>query len=147
MIPILCGSFHHFMFNGDHPERDELLMTALDALRQATAGQRVLAVASVDLAHVGPAFGDDFTIDAARRQQVQQADEGLITAVTNGDAARFYQQITAVQDRHRVCGFAPIYLMLRYLDSVSSGRQVAYAHCPADPDNHSLVSICGLLLD
>jgi MEMO1 family protein len=147
MIPILCGSFHHFMLNGDHPERDKLLTKALDALRQATAGRRVLAVASVDLAHVGPVFGDDFTMDAARRQQVQQADEGLITAVTNGDAAQFYQQIAAVQDRHRVCGFAPIYLMLRYLDSVSSGRQVAYAHCPADPDNHSLVSICGLLLD
>jgi MEMO1 family protein len=147
MIPILCGSFHHFVTNGYHPGQDELLLTALDALRQATAGQRVLAVASVDLAHVGPAFGDTFIMDISRRQQLQQADEGLITAVTAGDAAHFYRQIATIEDRNRVCGFAPIYLMLRYLDSVSSGRQVAYAHCPADPDDHSLVSICGLLLD
>lgn len=147
MIPILCGSFYHFMANGSHPARDELLMTALDALRQATAGRRVLAVASVDLAHVGPAFGDNFIIDHSQRRQIQQADEGLITAVAQGDAARFYQQIVTVQDRNRVCGFAPIYLMLRYLEAVNDGHQVAYDQCPADPENHSLVSICGLLLN
>ena len=147
MIPILCGSFYHFMGNGQHPAQDDLLMTALDALRQATAGKRVLAVASVDLAHVGPAFGDQFIMDQPRRQQVQQADEGLITAVTRGQAATFYDQITAVRDRNRICGFSPVYLMLRYLDSIENGRCVAYAQCPADPDNHSLVSICGLLLD
>lgn len=147
MIPILCGSFYHFMGNGSHPAQDELLMTALDALRQATAGKRVLAVASVDLAHVGPAFGDSFVMDQPRRQQLRQADEGVITAVTQGNAASFYDQIAAERDRNRICGFSPIYLMLRYLESISHGTAVAYDQCPADPDNHSLVSICGLLLD
>ncbi len=147
MIPLLCGSFYHFMGNGSHPAQDELLMTALDALRQATAGKRVLAVASVDLSHVGPAFGDNFIMDQTRRQQLHQADEGVITAVTQGDAADFYRQIANVHDRNRICGFSPIYLMLRYLDSVSNGRSLAYDQCPADPDSHSLVSICGLLLD
>jgi MEMO1 family protein len=147
MVPILCGSFYHFMGNGSHPAQDERLMTALAALRQATSGKRVLAVASVDLAHVGPVFGDNFVMDPDRRQQLQKEDEAIITAVMQGDAAHFYQRIAAVEDRNRVCGFAPIYLMLHYLESVNGGHQVAYAQCPADPNNHSLVSICGLLLD
>jgi MEMO1 family protein len=147
MIPILCGSFYHFMSNGSHPGRDERLLSALDTLRQATAGKRVLAVASVDLAHVGPAFGDDFIMDRSRQQQLRQEDEAVITAVKQGDSARFYQQIAAVQDRNRICGFAPIYLMLQYLESINGGQTVAYDQCPADPNNHSLVSICGLLLD
>jgi MEMO1 family protein len=147
MIPILCGSFYHFMSNGSHPAQDQRLLTALDALRQATAGKRVLAVASVDLAHVGPAFGDNFIMDQSRRQQLRQEDAAVLTAVKQGDADRFYQQIAAVQDRNRICGFAPIYLMLQYLEAINGGQAVVYEQCSADPDNHSLVSICGLLLD
>jgi hypothetical protein len=36
--------------------------------------------------------------------------------------------------------------LLRYLEQ-SQGREVAYRHCPADAQDTSLVSICGLLLD
>jgi hypothetical protein len=51
-----------------------------------------------------------------------------------------------VQDRNRICGFSPIYLMLRYLSGVEDGVRVDYQHCSADERNESLVSICGLLL-
>jgi AmmeMemoRadiSam system protein B len=147
MAPILVGSFHHFVTNGGHPERDELLMTAVDTLKRETAGRNVLVVASVDMAHVGPAFNDEFVMDESRRDWLWAQDEGLMTAVLKGDAAGFYDQIAAVKDRNRICGFSPIYLMLRYLESVENGIKVAYQHCPADEQNHSLVSIGGLLLE
>jgi len=66
-------------------------------------------------------------------------------AIRRGDAADFYRQIFLVQDSNRICGFAPLYLMLRFLEA-TDGVQVAYAHCPADATDTSLVSICGLLL-
>ena len=147
MVPVLVGSFHHFMINGSHPGRDELLMTAVDTLKRETAGKNILVVASVDMAHVGPVFNDDFVMDAVRREQLRAQDEGLITAVLQGDADSFYDQIAAVQDRNRICGFSPIYLMLRYLETVKKGVKVDYQHCPADEQNHSLVSISGLLLE
>ncbi len=151
MVPILCGSFHHFVANGSHPAEDDLLETAVAALRRETAGKKVLAVASVDLAHVGPNFGDAFPMDAPRRAALQVADDNLIQAVLRGDAADFYDQIAAVQDRNRICGFSSIHTMLRYLDSgedrQTTGQQIAYDHCSADPEDTSLVSICGLLLD
>lgn len=146
MIPILCGSFHHFVTNGHHPASDPQLNILLDILKQESEGKRVLAVASVDLAHVGPNFGDPFVMDKIRRQKLQEQDEQLMEATRTGAAATFYQEIAQVQDQNRICGFSSIYLMLRYLEN-QSGRTVAYSQCPADPQDHSLVSICGLLLD
>ncbi|MCB9419035.1 MAG: AmmeMemoRadiSam system protein B [Ardenticatenaceae bacterium] len=146
MVPILCGSFHHFVTNGGYPEQDNLLNTAVATLRRVTAGKKVLAVASVDLAHVGPNFGDDFLMDAPRRTRLRKEDDRLIQTVLQGDAAGFYTQIAAIQDRNRICGFSSIHTMLRFLGPVN-GRQVAYEHCPADPQDTSLVSICGLLLE
>jgi MEMO1 family protein len=146
MVPILCGSFHHFVANGHHPAEDGRLTAVIDTLRAATAGRRVLAVASVDLAHVGPQFNDDYTMDQARRAALTASDQRLLQAISQGDAARFYAEIAAVGDQNRICGFSSIYLMLRYLGA-TQGVEIAYDHCAADPENHSLVSICGLLLD
>ncbi len=146
MVPILVGSFHHFVMNGGHPDEDERLTAVIDTLRKETAGRRVLAVASVDLAHVGPNFGDGFKMDRQRRIDLKLQDEALMSTAVAGDAAGWYARIAAVQDRNRICGFAPTYLLLRYLEA-SSGQVIAYDQCPADPQDDSLVSICGLLLD
>jgi AmmeMemoRadiSam system protein B len=146
MVPILCGSFQHFLMNGARPANSEQLNAAIETIRQETSGRRVLAVASVDLAHVGPNVGDDFPMDDSRRAQLQQVDANLIRAILKGDAEDFYNQISVVQNRHRICGFSSIYLMLRLLGD-TTGIEIAYDHCPADSQNTSLVSICGLLLE
>jgi AmmeMemoRadiSam system protein B len=146
MVPILVGSFQHFITNGAHPTHDARLETLIETLKQETIGRRVLAVASIDLAHVGPSFGDMFQMDQPRRSELKVQDEALMAAAIAGDAENWYQQIASVQDRNRVCGFAPIYLLLRYIGP-TSGYQIAYEQCPADPQDHSLVSICGLLLN
>ncbi|MCB8980825.1 MAG: AmmeMemoRadiSam system protein B [Ardenticatenaceae bacterium] len=146
MVPILCGSFHHFVMNGHHPAEDDLLGTAVTTLQRATADKKVLIVASVDFAHVGPAFGDDYIMDDTRRAALRQTDHNLVQAIIRGDDASFYNQIAAVEDRNKVCGFSSIYLMLRYLQG-TEGVQVAYDHCRADDEDHSLVSIAGILLE
>ena len=85
MVPILVGSFHHFVTSGSHPAQEERFNRFLDTLRRETAGRRVLVVGSVDLAHVGPAFGDAFGMDAGRRSRLRGEDEALMTTVTAGD--------------------------------------------------------------
>ena len=106
----------------------------------------VVAVASVDLAHVGPEFGDNHVMDANRRDLLRSSDELLMETAVRGDADGWYRQIAAVGDRNRICGFSPVYYLLRYLGP-TTGHQIAYDQCPADAEDHSLVSICGLLLD
>jgi AmmeMemoRadiSam system protein B len=146
MIPILVGSFHHFLGNGAHPSQEAHFARLIERLQRETNGRRVLVVGSVDLAHVGPNFGDNFIMDRVRRAQLKQEDSHLIHAILQGNAAHFYDQIAAVEDRNRICGFAPLYLMLSYLGP-TRGVTVAYDHCAADPQDTSLVSICGLLLE
>jgi len=151
VIPILCGSFAPFVLTGEHPAEYQPLNRLIAALRAVTAGRRVLAVASVDFAHVGPAFGDNFVMDAGRRDQLLAQDKSLLAAIAAGDHARFYAEIAGIEDRNRICGFSSIYTLLRYLEdpaeTAPGGREVAYAQCPADAQNHSLVSICGYLLN
>ncbi len=146
MIPILIGSFHHFLDNGHHPADEPIFRRFHEVLRRETAGRRVLAIGSVDLAHVGPAFGDAFAMDDRRRSALREEDHKLMDAITRGSAAEFYDRIHAARDRNRICGFAPLYHMLRFLDA-STGVQVAYQQCPADQTDTSLVSICGLLVE
>ena len=145
MVPILCGSFHHLIESDLSPAADPAIDAFIDTLRTQTAGRRVLVVASVDLAHVGPQFGDDFIMDQERRTLLQASDRELIEIISSGDAERFYYEVAANEDRNRICGFSSIYLMLRYLGPVL-GTQIAYEQCPADEAENSLVSICGLLL-
>lgn len=146
VLPVLTGSFHHFVGNGHHPFGDTRLTRFVETLREETAGRRVVAVASVDLAHVGPTFGDPFVMDAARREALRQSDSRLMAAIRAGDHVRFYDEIAAAGDRQRICGFSAIYLLLRLLDG-TKGTTIAYDHCPADEEDNSVVSICGLLLD
>jgi AmmeMemoRadiSam system protein B len=145
VVPILCGSFHHFSTGEADPETNEKFARALDALHAATAGRRVLAVAAADLAHVGPAFGDDAPLRDDDRRVLAEKDERLLQAVCEGDAAGFFGQLRAEQDARRICGLPPIYLTLRFLGSCR-GEVVGYDQCPADPEGGSLVSIGGVLL-
>ncbi|MDX1662297.1 MAG: AmmeMemoRadiSam system protein B, partial [Candidatus Promineifilaceae bacterium] len=151
MVPILCGSFQHFIEEGRHPEHDARFSAFLEALCAATEGRKVLAVASVDLGHVGPHFGDPLPMTLSRRQRLKASDRRLIDAIKRGDHSRFYREIATVNNSNRICGFSSLYLMLRYLDAASPaslrGREVAYEQCAADMDEASFVSICGLLLE
>ena len=146
MVPILVGSFHHYISNGDHPANDQQLNSFIEVLKKETAGRKVLAVASVDFAHVGPVFGDNFKVRSEYSEEIKNFDQGLISAALSGDDSSWFQQIAGIQDRNRICGFAPTYLLLRYLGK-TNGLKIDYDQCPADPDNTSIVSICGLLID
>lgn len=147
MVPLLIGSFHHFVMGEGHPDENEPINTLIETLQRETAGRKVLCVASVDLAHVGPAFGDEYTMDNGRREALWETDHSLMEAITHGDRRRWYDEIAAVQDANKVCGFSPVYLMMRYLGDGVSGTTIAYDQCEADSKGESVVSICGMLLD
>jgi AmmeMemoRadiSam system protein B len=143
LLPILVGGFHRFYANGGNPGQDAVIAQVLDALRTLTTGRRVVVVASGDLAHVGPAFGQA-ALDTAQRRVVQRADQTLIEQMAAGDAEGFYRAIHAIGDRHNVCGVAPIYLTLRLLSDVE-GTPAGYQSCPADGVNQSAVTVGGMI--
>ena len=155
VVPILCGSYQDFVGGEADPEMDESIDGVLGVLKEATAGRRTLVVAAADLAHVGPAFGDPLPLDGVARSRLSVEDSASLAAVCEGDAAAFFRRSQEESDARRICGLSPIYLALRYLEYAggehSGGEQArgeltGYAHCPADEQGSSLVSIAGVLL-
>ncbi|MCX7681111.1 MAG: AmmeMemoRadiSam system protein B [Anaerolineae bacterium] len=144
LVPILCGSFGHFVQGEANPAQDATIEAIVATLARMTAGRRVLVVAAADLAHVGPAFGGP-PVDLVGRARLQAADERLIERICAGDAAGFFELIQRDGDRNNICGLPPIYLTLRLLGPVQ-GKVVAYARCPADEQGTSWVTIGGILL-
>jgi len=141
LLPILCGSFGHFLRGEEALEDDPVIAALIETLRQTMAERRTLVVAAGDLSHVGPAFGGQ-PLDWAGRARLQTADEELIERMCAGDGQGFYAALKRDGDRRNVCGLPPIYLALRLLDPVE-GKLISYEHCPADEKGTSLVSICG----
>lgn len=143
VVPILVGGFHDYIQNGHHPRQDPLLEGVIAALREATAGRRVVVVASGDLAHVGPAFGGA-PLDPAGRLALYTADQELIGHMAAGDADGFFRAVHSIRDHNNVCGVAPIYLTMRLLGAVE-GTPVGYAVCPADDADTSVVTVGGMV--
>ncbi|OQA43349.1 MAG: hypothetical protein BWY52_01898 [Chloroflexi bacterium ADurb.Bin325] len=149
VVPVLCGSFGHFVAGQADPAADRDIAGLVAALHAASVGRRVLVVAAADMAHIGPAFGGD-PVDAAAAAALRAADAALLERMAAGDAAGFFAELAGVGDRNNVCGLPPIYLALRLLaasDGASSagGVPCAYDQCPADSDLTSFVSVAGLV--
>jgi len=145
LLPVLCGSFDAFVEGEGSPGEDLQISAALEAIKEATSSQRTLVIAAADLAHVGPAFGDRYAIDFVQRARLKGADEALMASICAGDEEAFFQQVKEDRDRWRICGLPPIYLALRLLGD-TRGVVTGYGQCPADQQDSSFVSICGILL-
>lgn len=114
IVPILVGSFHDLMAHGIDPIEDPEVARFVGALQEveATCGRSVAYVGGIDLAHVGPQFGDTDPVDSSLRAAVQQFDTALIERATACDPRGWFATAGAVQDRWRVCGLAATYTML-----------------------------------
>ncbi len=145
VVPILCGSFQHFISTPFEPATDPTFSKALGTLKESLEGKTALIIAAADLAHIGPAFGDAMPVQFAGRARLAADDAALIDTICAGDAEAFYDRIEAENDRRNVCGLAPIYLTLRLLGE-TSGEQAGYERCPADQNGTSWVSVCGVVL-
>jgi AmmeMemoRadiSam system protein B len=148
VLPILVGSFHRFVADGDHadPAADPNIGRFLDELATAAAGRRTLFIAGADLAHVGPRFGDPRPLTNKDRAALADADQGSLDRCAAGDALGFFRQVARDGDARRICGLSPIYSMLRVTGG-GRGRAIGYDQCPADDQGGSLVSIAGVVFD
>lgn len=142
VIPILVGSFARYMDGGD-PATDPRLEALITALRRIIASRRAMVIISGDMSHVGPAFGGA-PLSNADKEALRHADELVIDRMRAGDAAGFFRVIAETGDRQNICGLPPTYLALRLMDAVE-GELTAYAQCPADDEETSVVSICGMV--
>ncbi len=133
MVPILCLSFHELIASGTSPSSEPAVAAFIDALRDAivASGRRCCLIASADLAHVGPRFGDPGPVDARQLAEVAQQDLKMLERATERDAEGFFRFVQAEEDRRRICGLSSIYTLLSTLDA-EQGQLLKYSRWP-DP--------------
>ena len=117
IVPVLTNFAHEAMLHGRRPDDDPRIPRFLDALAEtlAASGRRVGFVAGADLAHVGPRFGDPEPVSPAELARIGNEDRAMLSAVEAGDPEAFFASVARAEGRRRICGFSPIYALLRAL--------------------------------
>jgi MEMO1 family protein len=129
------------------PERISWLECFLESFRRVEEvyGGRVCLIASADLAHIGPRYGDRLAPDASLLEKVMTQDREILAPVCAGDWKTFSSLIESERDSRRVCGFAPIYSLLR-LAGDARGTLLAHSHSVLD-QHGSFVTYASLVLE
>jgi MEMO1 family protein len=140
MVPLLASFLHEAVWTGKSAEADARVPRFLAALADTLAAspRRICVVGGVDLAHVGPRFGDAEPNTAAFLAEVERADRAMLETVTAGDAPAFFASVAADGDARRICGLSPIYAFLRVLPG-ARGHLIRYRQWP---DPQGAVSFC-----
>lgn len=133
IVPLLASFVHEAMLAGENPRDHREGQRFIEALGETIAAYpgRVCVVGGVDLAHVGPQFGDPTPVTAQTLRWLEAEDRAMLAAIEAGDADAFYESIAKDGDRRRVCGLTPIYTVLRVLGR--PGKLLKYEQA-ADPN-------------
>lgn len=145
ILPILTGSPSNYFNENTTPDSNEKYNGTIEAIRNAitTSGKKVLILSSGDFSHVGRKFGDDFPA-ATEQIRVKHQDESLIEKLTNGDKNAFFAEITAAEDKNKICGTAPFYAALSLVDSnevIAAGYNQWH-----EDETDSMVSFAGFVV-
>jgi hypothetical protein len=132
IVPILCSSFEPVP-SGKSPAEVAQVEETIGALAETvrTCGRRVLIVAGVDFAHVGPRFGDDAPLDEKLVKWMTSEDSQSLRHIVAGDAEGFWRSVVMDGNRRHVCGLTATYTALRLLKG-AGGSLKRYGFAP-DP--------------
>jgi AmmeMemoRadiSam system protein B len=145
ILPILCGSFAHSIYQGGKPEDDDKVKSFIDALGELRdrEGDRLFFVLGVDMAHMGVRYQDRF--DAVAGEGVMAAvagrDEQRIERINASDAAGFWDLVRENRDDLKWCGSSPFYTFLKVAPK-ARGKLLRYEQW--NIDDRSVVSFAGM---
>jgi AmmeMemoRadiSam system protein B len=144
IVPVLASFAHEALARGQEPEADARVPRFLDAVIETAmaSGRKVAFVAGADLAHVGPRFGDPEPVSPEGLARIEREDRAMLETVTGADATAFFESVAADGDRRRICGYSPIYALLRCLP----GATGALRHYGQWPDPQAVVTHASVVL-
>jgi hypothetical protein len=146
LLPILCAfsteAFGETLAAAARRAQIDAFLHALRALL-AEDPAPTLIVAGVDLAHVGPRFGDPEEISAAKAGTIERRDRATLQRLTEGDAAGFVAETLQEGNERRLCGFGALYALLTLLGP-TRGRALHYGQ---SRERTGLVSFAALAFD
>lgn len=146
LVPVLCTSLDDAMVKPSSPSELPEVGDFLAALRATFEEERrsILVIASADLSHVGPRFGDPERLSPTLLEAVRGRDLAAVEGARTGAADRFFGEVSSHRNRDRICSVASIYATLHTV-SASDGDLLVYDQA-ADPNGNLAVTFCGVAL-
>lgn len=146
IIPILVGPFHEFFYNNSLPTSNEQIKTFFEILRKEVYEKykNPLFIASVDFSHFGRKFHDPFD-GMEYIESIRNHDFKLIEHIKNCNPDGFFQEISVVKDRFKICGLSPIYTLLSVVKP-SKAHFLAYDFWD-DSQNKSVVTFASFCFE
>lgn len=144
IVPVLC-SLSHRLFSDD-PTMDgpgKHFERFSSAMREVCGSRSVCFIASADLDHIGPRYGDPFVPHKGTVVNSLQQDSELMACLERLDVDGFIRGVARDDDARRVCGFSPIATMLHCMEA-SRGRLLSLDFAHVDNQN-SFVSFASMI--
>lgn len=140
ILPVLCGSVQPLLQTGDFSKEAAEITRSIEALKRTLREQnkRAIFILSVDLAHLGPKFGDALPVTESDAQRIREADYKMLEILARLDAKSFYRLIAEELLSRRVDACAPAATLLAVMEK-GEGKVVAYGQ-NFQPDTRSMVS-------
>jgi hypothetical protein len=113
VLPILVGSFARSIYvDQQAPERSAEVAQFFEALRSLDRkhGQDLVWVLSIDMAHMGPRYGDAQPPEA---EWIAAKDRLRIEALQSGEPAKFWGDVLHQRDPLKWCGSACLYTLMQ----------------------------------
>lgn len=139
-VPILCSAFDRFCPDSAPsgvPTVEEAIVSIGKSLAGMAKKRRIMILAGVDLAHVGPRFGDEVELNAELEKKIETEDRASLEHVLKLDADAFYLSTVAGGHWRKVCGLSALYTSLRWIKALAGsapvrGELLSYGQAP-DP--------------
>lgn len=144
VLSILVTSFGSYVLQRRAPEHDESMRHFFRSLRKLVfrSGWRSFWIASADMSHIGPKFGDTADADSLL-PQAEQHDRTLLEAICRADTHTYFTLIAEGGDAYRIFGLPPVYMLLATLQP-RFGSTLDYRHWH-DASTSSAVTFASLL--
>jgi AmmeMemoRadiSam system protein B len=150
-VPVLVSTFERFTGDGT-PSGVPTIEKALKDMGEVVAaeqakGRSVMILDGIDLAHVGPRFGDDLELGPELEKKVEDEDRRSLVSAMALDADGFWSSVVDGGHWRKVCGLSALYTGLRLKKALGAGpgRLLTYGQAP-DPAG-GLVSFASAVWD
>jgi AmmeMemoRadiSam system protein B len=128
IVPVLCGSFESFIAKRLSPIEDARVLDFVNSVKGiiAASGRKVCLMASVDLSHIGPQFGDERRVSPGTLLDIQESDLESLRCVEGLDREGFWQSVARDANKRHICGLSAIYTLLSIIEA-REGRLLKYS--------------------
>jgi AmmeMemoRadiSam system protein B len=128
IVPVICGSFDGFIAKGISPIQDVRVCNFVNGVKEAIAasGRKVCLIASVDLSHIGPQFGNKRRVSLGDLTDIRGADLETLRSVEALDREGFWQSGARDANQRQICGLSAIYTLLSIIEA-REGKLLKYS--------------------